>query len=100
MPGPRDIRDMIRDGDANVVLYGDRVITKKRKLSCIDSKCTLFLYCTISREWICIIKILYVYILFALKIERRFQKSNIVFLSPLQSTIYQQYLVLIQLKYF
>ena len=58
------------------------------------------LYHPYSREWICIIKILYVYILFALKIERRFQKSNIVFLSPLQSTIYQQYLVLIQLKYF
>ena len=43
MPGPRDIRDMIRDGDANVVLYGDRVITKKRKLSCIDSKYTLYI---------------------------------------------------------
>ena len=29
-------------GESNVVVFGDRVITKKRKLSCIDSKFKLF----------------------------------------------------------
>ena len=29
-------------GESNVVVFGDRVFTKKRKLSCIDSKFKLF----------------------------------------------------------